>query len=95
MLTSIKFFASISQVEVLRSGYHIGESMTPGLHRWRNEDGLMVNDFVRVLKGDRVGQEGIVTHLLEGCKAEICLTADYPDVSFKSEHTDNVTKSAE
>lgn len=53
----------------------------------------MLGDFVTVLKGDRVGQEGVITQYLEGGRVQVCVTADHPDLSFKPEAANDVMKS--
>lgn len=93
VLMYTKFLAYINQVEVIRSGYHSGERSPEQLRCWRSDDGFMVNDFIRVLRGDRVGQEGVITRFLEDYRVEVYRTADHPDISFKPESADDITKS--
>lgn len=94
LLMSVKFLANINHVEVVRSGYHT-EPLLPELRRWHSKSVFKLDDFVRVLKGDRVGQEGIITHLLEGYRVEVYVTANHLDLSFKLELADNITESGE
>lgn len=67
--------------------------MPPELRRWRSDGSFMLGDFVTVLKGDRVGQEGVITQYLEGGRVQVCVTADHPDLSFKPEAANDVMKS--
>ena len=67
--------------------------MPPELRRWRSDGSFMLGDFVTVLKGDRVGQEGVITQYLEGGRVQVCVTADHPDLSFKPEAPNDVMKS--
>ena len=69
--------------------------MPPELRHWRSDGSFMINDFVTVLKGDRVGQEGVITRCLEGGRVEVCLMADHPDLSFRPEAADDVVNSSE
>ena len=89
MLMNIKFFVDINQLEVVRSGYLSGEAVAPDLRRWRSEGDIKVDDFVWVVKGPRAGQQGIITRLLEDYRAEVCVTADHSDLSFKPESADD------